>query len=88
MAKKHKATAKPARRSTMAALRTNFLTGLIVVAPIVITIYLTWTIIEFVDARVVPLVPEVYNPRTYIEYDIPGLGLFIFKPREPRHDRK
>ena len=66
------------RTSFIAAARNNFLTGLIIVAPVVITIYLTWTIIEFVDARVVPLVPEVYNPRTYIEYDIPGFGLFIF----------
>lgn len=68
----------PKRVSMFAAMRGNFLTGLIIVAPVVITIYLTWTIIEFVDARVVPLVPEVYNPRTYIEYDIPGFGLFIF----------
>ena len=68
----------PKRVSMLAAMRGNFLTGLIIVAPVVITIYLTWTIIEFVDARVVPLVPEVYNPRTYIEYDIPGFGLFIF----------
>lgn len=68
-----------AKRSNLfAAARNNFLTGLIIVAPVVITIYLTWTIIEFVDARVVPLVPEVYNPRTYIKYDIPGFGLFIF----------
>lgn len=66
------------RTSLIAAARNNFLTGLIIVAPVVITIYLTWTIIEFVDARVVPLVPEVYNPRTYIEYDVPGFGLFIF----------
>ncbi|MEM7189803.1 MAG: DUF502 domain-containing protein [Pseudomonadota bacterium] len=70
---------RPIRRTTLlGAARNNFLTGLIIVAPVVITIYLTWTIIEFVDARVVPLVPEVYNPRTYIEYDIPGFGLFIF----------
>ena len=71
---------KPAsgRASLLAAARNNFLTGLIIVAPVVITIYLTWTIIEFVDARVVPLVPDVYNPRTYVDYDIPGFGLFIF----------
>ena len=66
------------RRSMIAAGRTNFLTGLIIVAPVVITLYLTWTIITFVDDKVVPLVPEVYNPATYIEYNIPGFGLFIF----------
>lgn len=72
-------TARQARRRSMiAALRNNFLTGLIIVAPIVITIYLTWTIITFVDAQVVPLVPSFYNPSTYIDMDIPGFGLFIF----------
>ena len=63
----------------MAHARTNFLTGLIIVAPVVITIYLTWTIITFVDDRIVPLVPsDIYNPSTYIDYDIPGFGLFVF----------
>lgn len=66
------------RRGLFSAARNNFLTGLIVVAPVVITIYLTWTIITFVDDRVVPWIPDVYNPRTYIDYDIPGFGLFIF----------
>jgi uncharacterized membrane protein len=61
-----------------AALRKNFLTGLVVVAPVLITFYIIWGIITFVDAQIVPLVPEVYNPRTYIAYDIPGFGLFIF----------
>jgi uncharacterized membrane protein len=60
------------------ALRTNFLTGLVVVAPVLITIYIIWGIITFVDAQIVPLVPSVYNPRTYFEYDLPGFGLFIF----------
>lgn len=66
------------RPNSLQAARNNFLTGLIIVAPVVITIYLTWTIITFVDDLVVPLVPQVYNPRTYIDYDIPGFGLFIF----------
>lgn len=68
----------PKRRSTLAAIRGNFLTGLIIVAPVVITIYLIWAIITFVDNAVVPWLPEVYNPRTYIDVDIPGFGLFIF----------
>jgi len=66
------------RRSMIAAARNNFLTGLIIVAPVVITIYLTWTIITFVDDRVVPLVPDIYTPKFYLDTDIPGFGLFIF----------
>ena len=74
MAKKKSGAAKPAHRSTIAALRTNFLTGLVVVAPIVITIYLTWTIINFVDAQVVPLVPEPLR----VDIGLPGFGVVIF----------
>lgn len=58
--------------------RANFLTGVIVVVPIALTLYLTWAFITFVDAKVVPLVPAPYNPRTYIDADIPGFGLVIF----------
>jgi len=58
--------------------RANFLTGLVVVVPIVLTIYLTWAFITFVDDKVVPLVPAPYNPRTYIDADIPGFGVVIF----------
>lgn len=66
------------QRSIAAALRNNFLTGLVVVAPVLITFYIIWGIITFVDSTIVPWVPTVYNPSTYIEYDVPGFGLFVF----------
>lgn len=59
-------------------VRANFLTGLVVVAPVVLTIWLTWAFITFVDQLVVPWIPAPYNPRTYIDADIPGFGLIIF----------
>ncbi len=59
-------------------MRANFLTGLVVVVPVVLTIWLTWAFITFVDSRVVPWVPRTYRPSTYIEWDIPGFGLVIF----------
>ncbi len=58
--------------------RANFLTGLVVVAPVVVTLYLTWAFITFVDSQIVPLVPSAYNPATYIDTDIPGFGLVVF----------
>jgi uncharacterized membrane protein len=73
----HRAPPRP-RPGLMAALRTNFLTGLVVVAPVLITFYIIWGTITFVDAQIVPLLPHVYNPRTYVDYDVPGFGLFIF----------
>ena len=52
------------RRSIGTALRNNFLTGLVVVAPVVITVYIIWGTITFVDSWIVPWVPQVYNPST------------------------
>ncbi len=73
---------RPARRRRRAPFwtraRANFLTGLVVVAPVVVTVYLTWAFITFVDSQIVPLVPTPYNPATYIETDIPGFGLVVF----------
>ena len=58
-------------------LRSNFLTGLVLITPIVLTIYLLWAI-NFIDDKVVPWLPNIrYNP-TYLGKDIPGLGVFTF----------
>ncbi|MEM8791165.1 MAG: DUF502 domain-containing protein [Pseudomonadota bacterium] len=59
-------------------MRANFLTGLVVVAPVGLTIYLTWAIITFIDDQIVPLVPSIYNPSTYLDVDIPGFGVIVF----------
>jgi len=59
-------------------LRANFLTGLVVVVPVVLTIYLTWAFVAFVDAQILPLLPAMYDPRTYVNLDLPGLGVVVF----------
>lgn len=61
----------------MSRLRTYFLTGFIITAPLVITIYLIWTLIEWVDSWIIPYVPAVYNPDTYLSFHVPGFGLLI-----------
>jgi len=77
--KKNKFTKKITPKTPIShRIRNNFLTGLIIVAPVVITGYLIWTVVTFIDAKVVPLVPAVYNPSTYIGQDIPGFGVIIF----------
>ncbi|MBB1247763.1 DUF502 domain-containing protein [Rhizobium sp. G21] len=58
-------------------LRNNFLTGLIICAPIAITIWLTWTLIHWADSWVKPYIPYRYNPENYIKFAIPGFGLLI-----------
>ena len=57
--RKSKKSRRPAPKSTfLQRWRANFLTGLVVVAPVTLTLYLLWNFITFVDSKIVPLVPE------------------------------
>jgi uncharacterized membrane protein len=58
-----------------ARLRNYFLTGLVVVGPVSITLYIAWNFITMVDAWVKPYVPRIYNPDYYLPFPIPGVGL-------------
>ena len=59
-------------------LRRDFLTGLVVLIPIVLTVYLVWSVISFIDKVVIPIIPPNYNPLELFEIYIPGLGVFLF----------
>jgi uncharacterized membrane protein len=58
-------------------MRANFLAGILVTAPIAITLYAVWTVVSWFDGEVVPLIPVRYNPATYVDFPLPGLGLLI-----------
>ena len=58
-------------------LRTNLLAGILITAPIGITFYLSWLVIGWIDSKVTPIIPEKYNPETYLPFSIPGLGLVV-----------
>jgi uncharacterized membrane protein len=58
-----------------ARLRNYFLTGLVVVGPVTITLYIAWYFINIVDAWVKPYIPRVYNPESYLHFPVPGVGL-------------
>src|SRR5688500_8374249 len=75
----HQAQPPKKRRRSRARtrLRNYFLTGIVVAAPIGITIYLTWAFVHWVDQRVKPLIPKVYNPDTYLPFSVPGVGLLF-----------
>jgi uncharacterized membrane protein len=60
-----------------ARLRNNFLTGLVIVGPVTITLYIVWWFINAVDAWVKPFVPRIYLPDTYLPFAIPGIGLLF-----------
>jgi uncharacterized membrane protein len=61
----------------MARFRNYFLTGLIVAGPILITLYLTWWFVTWVDGLVRPFVPTAYRPETYLPFGVPGAGLIV-----------
>lgn len=65
------------KRSLWLRLRNYFITGIIVVAPISLTIYLVSLVINVIDERILPLLPHRYNPETYLPFAIPGIGVVI-----------
>ena len=65
------------RPSILSRLRIYFLTGVIVTAPIALTVYLTWQFIHWVDSQAIPLLPAKYNPENYLPFSLPGLGLVM-----------
>lgn len=60
-----------------ARFRAAFLTGLLIVGPVTVTLYIMWWLINWVDAWVKPLLPKFYNPDTYLPFPLPGLGLLV-----------
>lgn len=65
------------RDGLLSGLRGYFIAGILVTAPIAITIYLTWAFLVFVDTSVARLIPPEYNPNYYLPFSVPGLGLLI-----------
>ncbi len=69
---------KPHRGGLLGSLRNSFLTGLVVVAPVGLTIYLIWTLAGWIDGWVLPFVPTRFHPDQYIGISIRGIGVIIF----------
>ena len=83
--------APPRRRSGfVTAMRNNFLAGVVVIAPIGLTVWLIWTLLGWVDGFVWPFVPDYFTPTEIfnrslglegedrIEIDVRGVGVVIF----------
>jgi uncharacterized membrane protein len=71
------ATPVPVHHGFISRIRNYFLTGLILVGPVYITLNLTWWFINWVDELVRPLIPIAYRPETYLPIKLPGTGLII-----------
>ncbi|RAI01158.1 hypothetical protein DLJ53_15065 [Acuticoccus sediminis] len=65
------------RRSLVNRLRNYLITGVIVAAPLTITVYLVTYIISVVDGVVKPWIPPAWNPETYVPFPLPGIGLVV-----------
>jgi uncharacterized membrane protein len=78
----------PPRRGLFARLRANFLTGLVVIAPVGLTIWLIWSVVGWIDGFVLPLVPMRYQPDRMlqdllgldpsVQINVRGIGVVIF----------
>ena len=74
------------RRSLFARARANFLTGLVVLVPIALTLYLFWSFVGWIDSWVLPFVPAAYQPDAIImlifgedtSISIRGVGVVVF----------
>ena len=61
------------RRSFLARLRNYFITGIVVLVPIGITLYLTTFFISISSN----LIPKEINPNSYLPFSIPGLEILL-----------
>ena len=87
MNKPFQSTPPPApRKAIFSGLRNSFLTGIVVIAPVGLTVWLIWTVIGWVDGFVLPFVPNSYQPENLIkqifgdesQMNIRGLGVIFF----------
>lgn len=64
-------------------LRTYLIAGILITAPIFITLQIAWWLIQFVDSSTIHLIPEAYNPQIWLKenlnipFVVPGVGLLV-----------
>ena len=66
-------TSKKTKKSIFTRIRNYFITGVLVLIPIIITIYLTLFLIKISSK----IFPKELNPDHYLPYNIPGLEILI-----------
>ncbi|SDW36167.1 Uncharacterized membrane protein [Ruegeria halocynthiae] len=70
---------EPHRRSgLLSGLRASFLTGIVVIAPVWLTIWLIWSVVGWIDSAVLPLIPQQFQPAEYVGINLRGVGVVIF----------
>ncbi len=70
---------EPHRRPGLfSRLRASFLTGIVVIAPVWLTIWLIWSVVGWIDSAVLPLIPQRFQPEEYVGINLRGVGVVIF----------
>ena len=64
-------------RRALNRLRNYLLTGIVVAAPLTITVILTASFVNWVDGWVKPWIPVRWNPESYVPFPLPGIGLVV-----------
>ena len=73
-------------RKKSGGLRASFLTGLVVVLPVGLTIYVIWSVVGWIDSWILPLIPATWQPdallRDYfgdnVRFSLRGVGVIVF----------
>jgi len=68
---------KRRRSRTMIRLQAYFLAGLVIAAPLVLTITISWWFVQWIDNLVDPFIPPFSRPDSYLRFSIPGFGLVV-----------
>ena len=68
-------TETPLKPTFLSRLRGWFLTGLLVTAPVLLTIYITWLFVDIIDGWVKDILPPGFADTIYS--NIPGIGIII-----------
>ncbi|HYE48146.1 MAG TPA: DUF502 domain-containing protein [Azospirillaceae bacterium] len=58
-------------------LRAYLLAGILVTAPVAITVYIARMVISGIDGLVAAVLPAPYNPETLLPFWIPGVGVLV-----------
>jgi len=73
--------AQSVQKGLIARLRSWFFTGLLVAAPVLLTIYITWLFVDIIDGQVESLMPswlrEYISVNAPVVGKLPGVGLLI-----------
>ena len=75
----------PLRKKT-GGLRASFLTGLVVVLPVGLTIYVIWSVVGWIDSWILPLIPATWQPEALLRdyfgddfsFSLRGVGVIVF----------